>query len=63
MFSISPARPVDATWTRNEGHMVVSLRVPGEIRDRMVDIMAQDMRRLGRGCEMLLPDRQDRITS
>jgi hypothetical protein len=63
MFSISPARPVDATWTRNEGQMVVSLRVPGEIRDRMVDIMAQDMRRLGRGCEMLLPDRQDRITS
>ncbi|KAJ7203648.1 hypothetical protein GGX14DRAFT_651935 [Mycena pura] len=46
MFSISPAMPVHGTWTRNKlkGHVVVSLRVPGEINDRMVDIMADDMR-------------------
>ncbi|KAJ7342633.1 hypothetical protein DFH08DRAFT_874657 [Mycena albidolilacea] len=52
MFSTSP---IDGT--RNT---VVSLRVPGEIGDRMVDIMASDLRRLSRGCEMLLPEIQDR---
>ncbi|KAJ7101623.1 hypothetical protein C8R43DRAFT_1047970 [Mycena crocata] len=62
MFTISPAMPVDGSRTRNDGHVVVSLRVPDEIRDWMADIMADDMRRLGRGCEMLLPDIQDRIT-
>jgi hypothetical protein len=52
MFSTSP---IDGTRDT-----VVSLRVPSEIGDRMVDIMASDLRRLSRGCEMLLPEIQER---
>lgn len=58
--SISPAATVDGR-SRNDTHTVVSLRVPGEMREQMADIMAHDMRRLVRGCEMLLPEIQDRI--
>ncbi|KAJ7121825.1 transferase family-domain-containing protein [Mycena crocata] len=55
MFRIFPANPVraaDGTWTSNEGNVVVSLRVPGEIKGKMVAMMEKDMRKLDMGQEL-----------
>ena len=51
IFNANPVREADGSWRSNEGNIVVSLRVPGQLKDKMLAIMAEDMRKLDMGQE------------
>lgn len=55
MFRIFPSNPVrvpDGSWQSNEGNVVVSLRVPWDIKDKMLAMMAEDMGKLDEGKDL-----------
>ncbi|KAJ6524028.1 hypothetical protein B0H19DRAFT_1244068 [Mycena capillaripes] len=55
MFRIFPSNPVrmpDGSWRSNEGNVVVSLRVPWDIKDKMLAMMAEDMSKLDDGKDL-----------